>query len=202
VIDELVDEYIDEEDQLSDQEQAAAVIERYQSQIRGNQSGGSQSKYYDLDPVQIANTGPFRAYGRNGQGPHPVHGATTSYHNSGPDDKDSTNFGVDSQNGRKCCPHDDGGGALHLIAVLEDIRDCGNAADVMQDPKDALRVCLAASDEYSSDLYEDPPTVALKSVCEVQNLDYSEDGALDSGIYEIALGAVRCYGLLVTTSRR
>jgi primase-polymerase (primpol)-like protein len=35
VIDELVEEYVDEVDQLSDQEQAAAVIELYQSQIRG-----------------------------------------------------------------------------------------------------------------------------------------------------------------------
>jgi len=43
---------------------------------------------------------------------------------------------------------DDGGGALQLIAVLEGIRDCGNAADVMQDPEGALRLCLAARDEY------------------------------------------------------
>jgi len=76
-----------------------------------------------------------------------------------------------------------------LIAVLEGTRDCGNAADVMQDPEDALQVCLAARDEYSSDLDDaDPPTVALKGVCEVQSLDYPEDGALDSGTYEIARG--------------
>jgi len=67
VIDELVVEYVDDEDQLSDQEQAAAVIERYQSQIRGDQSGDSQSKYYDLDPVPIANTGPFGRTGRTGR---------------------------------------------------------------------------------------------------------------------------------------
>jgi hypothetical protein len=59
----------------------------------------------------------------------------------------------------------------------------------MQDPEDALQVCLAARDEYSSGLDdEDPPTVALKGVCEVQNLDYPEDGALDSGTSEIARG--------------
>jgi len=64
-------------------------------------------------------------------------------------------------------------GALQLIAVLEDIRECGNAADVMQNPEDALRVCLAARDEYSSDLDDaDPPTVAFKGVCEVQSLDW------------------------------
>ncbi|MBX0325685.1 hypothetical protein EGH21_21955 [Halomicroarcula sp. F13] len=189
VIDELVDEYVDDEDQLSDQEQADAVIERYTSQIRGGQSSSSRSKYYDLDPVPIANTGPFRKYGKNGQGPHPVHGATTSHDNPGPDDKDSTNFGVDSQNGWKCWAHDDGGGALQLIAVLEGIRDCGSAADVMQDPEDALRVCLAARDEYSSDLDDAaPPTVALKGVCTVQNLDFPDDGPLDSGTYEIARG--------------
>jgi hypothetical protein len=189
VIDDLVDEYVDDEEQLSDQEQADAVIEQYKSQVRGDQSGSRRSKYYDLDPVPIANTGPFRTYGRNGQGPHPVHGATTSNDNPGPDDKDSTNFGVDSQNGWKCWAHDDGGGALQLIAVLEGIRDCGNAADVMQDPEDALRVCLAARDEYSSDMDdEDPPTVALKGVCEVQNLDCPEDGPLDSRTYEIVRG--------------
>jgi hypothetical protein len=48
---------------------------------------------------------------------------------------------------------------------------------------------LAARDEYSSGLDdEDPPTVALKNVCEVQNLDYSEEGPLDSGMYEITRG--------------
>ena len=48
---------------------------------------------------------------------------------------------------------------------------------------------LAARDEYSNELDdEDPPTVALKGVCEVQNLDYSEDGALDTGTYRIARG--------------
>ena len=102
---------------------------------------------------------------------------------------------MDSQNGWKCWAHDDGGGALQLIAVFEGIRDCGDAADVMQDPEDALRVCLAARDEYSSDLDdEDPPTVALKGVCEVQNIDYPEDGALDSGTYEIARGLYDAMG--------
>lgn len=59
----------------------------------------------------------------------------------------------------------------------------------MQDPEDALQVCLAARDEYSSDLDdEDSPPAALNGVCEVQNLDYPEDGALDSGTYEIVRG--------------
>lgn len=189
VIDELVDTYVDDEDQLSDQQQADTVIEQYKAEIRNNQSEGTRSKYYDLDPVPIANTGPFRRYGKNGQGPHPVHGATSQHPNPGPDDKDSTNFRVDSQKGWRCWPHDDGGGALQLIAVVEDIRNCGNAAGVMQDPEDALRVCLAARDKYSSELNdENPPTVALKGVCEVQKLDYPDDGPLDSRTYEIARG--------------
>lgn len=180
VIDKLVGEYVDDEDQLCDQEQADAVIERYQSQILDSQSGSTRSKYYDLDPVPVVNTGPFRKYGRNGQGPHPVHGATTSHDNPGPDDKDNTNFGVDSQHGWKCWVHDDGGGAFQLIAVLEGIRDCGNAADVMQDPEDAPQICLVARDQYSSELDdEDPPTVALKGVCGVQNLNYSGEKVLD-----------------------
>jgi len=104
-----IDELVDDEDQMSDQEQANAVVERYKSQVRGDQSVDSRSKYHDLDPVPLANTGPFRSYGRNGQGPHPVHGATTSHDNPGPDDKDSTNFGVDSQKGWNCWAHDDDG---------------------------------------------------------------------------------------------
>jgi hypothetical protein len=61
----------------------ASLIEQYQSQIRGDQSEGCRSTYYNLAPVLIANTGPFRTYGRNGQSPHPVHGATTSHDNPG-----------------------------------------------------------------------------------------------------------------------
>ena len=79
----------------------------------------------------MANTEPFWTGRKNGQGLHPVHGATMSHDNSRPNDKDRTNFSVDSQNGWKCWPQDDGGGALQWIAVLEGIRDCGNAADVM-----------------------------------------------------------------------
>jgi hypothetical protein len=66
VVDELVGEYIDDEGRLSDLEQADAVIERHKAGIRDSLSGGNRLKYYDLDPVPIANTGPFRAYGRNG----------------------------------------------------------------------------------------------------------------------------------------
>ena len=81
-------------------------------------------------------------------------------------------FGVDSQNEWKCWTHSDGRSALQLIAVIKRIRDweCGW--------RDAgsLQVCVAACDEYSSDLNDEGPlTVALKGVCEVQNPDYPAD---------------------------
>jgi len=42
---------------------------------------------------------------------------------------------------------------------------------------------------------EDPPTVALKDVCEVQNLDYPEADVRD------CTRTVRCYGILKQTAR-
>jgi hypothetical protein len=186
-IDALAEDLLPDEDQLSDEEQAAAVFDAHETEVKGDESGSSPSRsaYYDLDPVPIANTGPFAIHGRNGQGPHPVHGGTKS------DDSESTNFGVDRDKGWNCWAHEGGaGGALHLIAVLEGIRDCDNAADVMHHPRDALKTCLAARDKYTNGELddEDPPTIALKGVCEVQRLDYPADGPLDRGTYAIARG--------------
>jgi hypothetical protein len=185
-IDTLAEDLIPDEDQLSDEEQAAAVFDAHETGVKDDLSGSSTSRsaYYDLNPVPIAHRGLFAAHGRNGQGPHPVHGGTST-----PDEK-STNFGVDADDGWKCWAHDDGGGALQLIAVLEGIRDCGDASDVMRDPHDALEVCLAARDKYTNGELdgENPPTVALKGVCEVQRLDYPANGPLDRGTYSIARG--------------
>lgn len=181
VIGDIVDTYVSDDDQLSDEEQAERVFERHEAGIQDDDSEPSRSAYYDLNPVPIANTGAFAVHGSGGEGPHPLHGGTST------PDADSTNFGVSRGKGWKCWAHDDGGGALQLIAVLEDIRDCGDASDVMGDPSDALDVCLAARDDYSSNLDDEkPPTVALKGVCELQNLNYSDSGVLERGTYEIA----------------
>jgi hypothetical protein len=181
VIEELIDEYVDDSEKLSKEEQVKAVLERRETRVQGDNSGSNGSAYYNLDPVPIANTGAFTKHARNGQGPHPVHGGTST------PDSVSTNFGVDSMNGWKCWAHDDGGGALHLIAVMEGIRQCGNASGLMQDPVDALTVCLAARDQYSTGLDdESPPTAALKGVCDVMNLDYPDDGQLSTAKYRAA----------------
>lgn len=182
VIDELTEELLPDDKQLSDAEQAERA---YNDHVSGNHdvtSSGSKSAYYRLNVEAIADTGPFSTHGRNGRGPHPGHGGTST------PDAESTNFTVDRSDGWKCWAHDDGGGALQLIAVLEGIRDCGDAADVMSDPVDALRTCLAARDRYAGGRLdgEDPPTAALKGVLEVQDVSYSDDGMLERSKYELA----------------
>lgn len=182
VIDTALVEYISDDDQLTPAEQARQAYEDATGDANINDNaGGSRSAYYSIDVKQVAHTGAFRAHGSNGRGPHPVHGGTSSK------DEESTNFAVSRRNGWTCWAHDDGGGALQLIAVIEDIRDCGNASDVMDDPVDALRVCLAARDEHASDLGDEtPPTQALCGVLEVQGMDYSEGGRLSRANYRCA----------------
>lgn len=179
----IVDERLTDDDVLTDAEQALEVFDDRTSGDHGGTSG-SKSAYYSLNPEPIANTGPFRAHAVNGQGPHPVHGGTST------PDSESTNFGVDRDNGWKCWAHDDGGGALQLIAVLEGIRSCGSASDVMSDPVDALRVCLAARDKHASAALEgeNPPMAALRGVLEVQGIDYKDEGRLSKANYALAIG--------------
>jgi len=183
-IDDLVDEYLSDDDTLTEAEQAEQAFEDRMNGDHDTDTSGTKSAYYVLNPVPIANTGPFRTHSSNGQGPHPIHGGTST------PDSESTNFGVDRSNGWKCWAHEDGGGALQLIAVIEGIRECGNASDVMQDPVDALRTCLAARDKHAPATLRDetPPTVVLKGVLEVQGIDHSEEGRLSRSNYELAAG--------------
>ncbi|RQG95775.1 hypothetical protein [Natrarchaeobius chitinivorans] len=176
----VIDDLLDEEEMLTDEEQAEQLFDRRKSRVRSGENGSSRSAYYDLDPEPIAHQPPFSTHESNGRGPHPVHGGTST------PDEDSTNFTVDRHDGWKCWAHDDGGGALQLIAVMEGIRDCGDAADVLDDPVDALKVCLAARDKYADLDDERPPTIALKGVCEVQDLDYNESGQLEYSTYKLA----------------
>lgn len=182
-IDELAEKLLDDDEQLSDKEQARKALEDRQSRKNTFSGEESKSKYYDLNPERIASTGPFSRHGSRGRGPHPVHGGTST------PDSDSTNFAVDRSNGWKCWAHEDGGGALQLIAVIEGIRPCGSASDVMSDPVDALRVCLAARDKHSNGRLDDenPPTIALKGVLNVQNMNYNESGRLSRAKYDAAL---------------
>lgn len=182
-IEALAEDLVDDEGKLDAEEQAQrAFNERTGTDEVLGGSSGPKSKYYDLNVERVANTGPFAVHGWNGRGPHPEHGGTST------PDSESTNFVVSQADGWKCWAHGDGGGALQLIAVLEGIRDCGDAADVMSDPVDALRTCLAARDEYSGGRLdgESPPTAALKGVLEVQDVSYSDDGMLERSKYELA----------------
>jgi len=182
VVEELIDEHVDEDEKLSEEEQAKAALDtrKTRTRVQIGSSGSHRSAYYALNPVPIAQTGTFAAHASGGQGPHPVHGGTTT------PDSESTNFSVSKSEGWNCFAHDDGGGALQLIAVLEGIRSCGNASDVMQDPVDAMTTCLAARDKYTTDLDdENPPTAALKGVAEVMGLDYPDDGALPRATYQV-----------------
>lgn len=182
-IDDIVDEHLDDDDTLSEAEQAEKVFEDRMDADHDTDTSGSKSAYYGLNPVPIANTGPFRTHSVNGQGPHPVHGGTST------PDSESTNFGVDAREGWKCWAHEDGGGVLQLIAVIEGIRQCGNASDVMQDPVEALRVCLAARDKHAVAALEgeNPPTAALRGVLEVQGIDYSDAGQFSRANWQAAI---------------
>ena len=182
-IEALTDELLDDEDTLTASEQAQQAFEDREGADHGDTTG-SKSAYYGLDPEAIADTGPFNTHGQCGRGPHPVHGGTSTA------DAESTNFAVSRSDGWTCWAHGDGGGALQLIAVIEGIRQCGHAGDVMQDPVDALRTCLAARDKHATAVLEgeNPPTVALKGVLEVQGVDHNEDGRLSRTNYKLAAG--------------
>lgn len=176
VIDDLIETYEDEahrdrrlqgtkriEEGRSDDE-----IDRIRAKIRGDSHTPSSSNpYYELDVGQIANTGAFRTHGDGSSGPHPSHGGTQSK------DRDSTNFSLDeSDNHWYCFAHDSGGGPLHLIAVLEGIRDCANTTTLEGD--ELLETCLYARDYYGTRLDdEDPPYEALVAVAKEFDLAMS-----------------------------
>lgn len=158
----------------------------------GDSWGSDDNPYYQLDVSDIADTGPFGTYrtdSRNPahddwQGPHPAHGGTST------DDKQSTNFNVDTSSGVwHCFAHDSGGGALSLIAILEDVIRCRDAGKVHTNREVLLKTCLLAREKYATDLADKvPPYAALVAVAELADLpmDDPEEHILGESTYNVA----------------
>jgi len=175
----------------SDLEVEENIDRSYSEQATVN-AGSDCSPYYDLSLTDVADTGAFRSYrddSRNPapgswQGPHPKHGGTTK------DDKKSTNFNVDDDEGVwHCFAHDSGGGPLSLIAVLDGIVSCSNADRVHANRETLLRACLAARDRFSALEGETPPYEALVAVAEWADLSMADrqDGILGESAYRYSL---------------
>lgn len=202
VVDELILEYEDvdhkrrrlQAEERAQEETLDDRLERTLAEIRGESSAGgsTQNDYYRLDVENIADTGHFSNYRRDApghalQGPHPKHGAQSG---SRWNDK-SSNFEVDSrENCWYCHLHGAGGGALHLIGVLEGVVNCGAADRVTSDDKALLKTCLYARDEYTDGSLddEDPPYDALRAVAEIADLDVddAEEGRLGKDAWRLA----------------
>jgi hypothetical protein len=183
VIDEVAEELLDDEDQLSDEEQAEEVLKNSDVNVSPG-SDSNRSQYYDIDTVGLVTGTKYTVHGGSpgSGGPHPIHGGTST------PDEDSTNF-VAFRNGVWYChAHETSGGPLHLIALLERIVDCENVGDMTDDPVTCLRTCLAARDKYTNGELDDenPPTTALKGALEIQGIDYSSDGKFSRGKWKIA----------------
>lgn len=133
---------------------------------------GEDNPYYELETTDIADTGAFSNHRKRWQGPHPKHGATSRDKK----DKDSVNFNVEPDSGKwHCFAHDSGGGALSLIAVLEGIVSCRNAKKIHRDRETLLKACIAARENYATDLDgETPPYDALIAVAELAGLTMSD----------------------------
>jgi hypothetical protein len=140
-----------------------------------------ENAYFRLDITDVADTGKFSRYRTDPgnpayddwQGPHPSHGGTKT------PDRKSTNFHVDpSGNCWHCFAHGSGGGALALIAVLENYTTCRTAQSAYTDRHTLLRTCLTARDAYARELDgETPPYDALIAVAELMDLSFADPDA-------------------------
>jgi len=190
-VEEVLDKELDEDEKLSDEEVVEKKLEERKRDLlrSGSSDLSSRSRYYDIFDVEaIANMHPYSTYKQaSGHGPHPVHGGTST------PDSESINFQIDAEANQWCCyKHDKkGGGPLELIAVIENVRQCGNQSDVMQDPEDALKVCLYARDKYADGALDDetPPTIALKGALKAAGVDDVPSGKLPKQQFKIAMEA-------------
>lgn len=185
-INRIIEEYSTDDDPFAEPEFDPGD---YEPADLGSGDRSSTSPYF-TEPI-LGFSGPV--YGertsRGARGTHPVHGATDPGHA----DADSRNFNVDSsKNVWHCFAHDSGGGPLALVAVLENIIDCGECGDSrvsaldQLDDEEFLDVCLAARDKYG--FSGEPPYRALVGIGRKLDLSMAneDEGILGRATFEMA----------------
>ena len=145
----------------------------------GSSAGSRRNAYYhelDLDDVVFegAYGSAFSRHASGGSGrswlngPHPGHGPQKS------EIEECTNFGI-RDDGWSCFAHEGGaGGALALLAVVENVVRCDEAAGVHDNPAAMLKTCLLARDLEPALEDEAPPYMALVGVAEQFDLPMAD----------------------------
>jgi hypothetical protein len=185
-LDEIFDEYGSDAEPVPDREPRA----RDHNAVLSGNTTTDRSPYYDaLQLRSVADQGPFRHHrtdprnpgSGDWQGPHPGHGGTST------SDRDSTNFNVDGDQWH-CFAHDDGGGALELVAVVEGVVDCGRSGAIHREAQALLQTCLHAREHYGVPDDADPPYAALWAVAQFADLAVDDTDAqiLGPDAYNIA----------------
>jgi len=157
---------------------------------RQNSNSAENSAYYDLDVETVARDDTsFNHHAKNTrgsqlEGPHPEHGPQHSTVEK------CTNFGVEtSENVWKCWAHDDGGGGLALVAVMQVPGvSCGSSRRVYNDAERLLKACLHARDDYNTLLEDEkPPYKALLAVAEKFDIEIANEatGLLGESAYNV-----------------
>lgn len=147
--------------------------ERTATEVLGEMRSSSgqataENPYYSLSVEDVAQQGPFAYHSDGNQGPHPGHGGTST------PDTDSKNFVAEDGDGWYCFAHEDGGGALQLVAVLNGVVSCGNSDEIYTDRRKLLKTCLHAKDEYTVLEDENPPYDALVAVAEWKDIEMQD----------------------------
>jgi hypothetical protein len=157
-------------------------------------SQGDRSPFYDVplekfaQPATIVNeeVGNSGSKNKGPQGPHPVHGKTTS-------GDESTNYHLDPDTNQwHCFACGSGGGPLGMAAIMARTMQCRNAQQGSLDrlsDEEFLRTCLHARDEvkgFTADMT--PPYRALVAIASLLDLtmDDPERRILGRATYSIA----------------
>ncbi|ESP88919.1 hypothetical protein [Candidatus Halobonum tyrrellensis] len=177
LIADLCDEYYEDdrtaEDVLKD---LSSRDDKYDSES----SSGDRSPYFDVDPASLLGSG-YRKVGTRVQGPHPKHGSSggSSFADGG------RNFAVENDVWT-CYRHGTGGNALHLVAVMEEYLNCGDAGsgclDSLSDTEFA-QLCLDARDNHG--FSGKPPYQALLGVAKSQGLAADSADQFDYGLRDV-----------------
>jgi hypothetical protein len=191
-IDDTIDEYATDDhlQRIKRQRRSSTSETNADGNAGVSDTDGTRSPYYSIEVKDVADAGSdFRRYSSNTrgaqvEGPHPSHGPE----NSSIDE--CTNFGVETnKNVWKCWLHDDGGGGLHLVAVMEGVVSCGNSGRIDRDPEKMLKTCLHARDTYCSGLKDEkPPYSALVAVARKVGITMADEATdtLGEDAYKLA----------------